>query len=53
MIKNFLKNKIKSILPLSNDMPNWKVLLKERNKFFFNKLKKKKILIATEPFKSL
>ena len=47
MIKNFLKNKIKSILPLPNDMPNWKVLLKERDKFFFKKQNKKKILIAT------
>jgi len=47
MIKNFLKNKIKTMLPLPNDMPNWKKLLKNRNNFFFKKLKKKKILIAT------
>jgi hypothetical protein len=47
MIKNFLKDKIKAMLPLPNDMPNWKKLLKSRNNFFFKKLKKKKILIAT------
>jgi hypothetical protein len=47
MIKIFLKNKIKSILPLPNDMPNWKKLLKNKSNFFFKKLKKKKILIAT------
>ena len=47
MFKNFLKNKIKSILNISNDMPNWKILLEEKDNFFFKKLKKKKILIAT------
>ena len=47
MLKNFLKNKIKSILTISNDMPNWKILLKEKDNFFFKKLTKKKILIAT------